>query len=41
MLSGLFFLAVGIMGILAAFSRKGEIMLIYLMFEVTPALPVG
>lgn len=36
-LSGLFFLAVGKMGILAAFSRKGEIMLIYLMFEILTA----
>eukprot|EP00240_Pyramimonas_obovata_P013617 CAMPEP_0118932764 /NCGR_PEP_ID=MMETSP1169-20130426/10608_1 /TAXON_ID=36882 /ORGANISM="Pyramimonas obovata, Strain CCMP722" /LENGTH=245 /DNA_ID=CAMNT_0006875463 /DNA_START=159 /DNA_END=896 /DNA_ORIENTATION=- len=33
-LSGLSFLAVAILGILAAFSRKGEIMLVYLMFEL-------
>lgn len=33
-LSGLFYLAVSVMGMLSAFSRKGEIMLVYLIFEL-------
>lgn len=36
-LSGVFYLAVGTMGIVAAFSKKGEIQLIYLMFELLTA----
>jgi len=36
-LSGLFYLSVGTMGIVAAFSKKGEIQLIYLMFELLTA----